>query len=112
MDVLSAMAIFAGLKDEKLGIWLSERRRDIMIESPVYEFIKEEGRKEGIIEGRKEGMKEGLYNTLSLVLEMKFGTDGVALMEKVRKIDSMERLETIRDTAKLTNSIKEIENLL
>jgi len=30
-----------------------------MIESPVYDFIKEEGRKEGIIEGMKEGIKEG-----------------------------------------------------
>jgi predicted transposase YdaD len=87
-----------------------------MIESPVYDFIKEEGRKEGIIEGMKEGMKEGkkegLYETISFILDMKFEIDGVALMEKVRKIGSMERLETIRDTAKLTNSIKEIENLL
>ena len=119
-DLLSAMAIFAGLKDEKLGIRLSERRRDIMIESPVYEFIKEEGRKEGIIEGmkegmkegRKEGLKEGLYNTLSLVLDMKFGTDGIALMEKVRKIDSIERLETIIKTIKTAKKIDEIKKLI
>ncbi|MCX6112646.1 MAG: hypothetical protein NTY22_05090, partial [Proteobacteria bacterium] len=103
-DLLSAMSIFAGLKDEKLGIWLAERRRDIMIESPVYEFIKEEG--------RKEVRKEGLYDAISFGLELKFGVDGIALMDKVQKIDSMERLEKIKEAVKFANSAKEIEKLI
>ena len=123
-NLLSAMAIFAGLKDEKLGIWLAERRRDIMIESPVYEFIREEGIKEGLEKGKKEGIeqgkkegieqgrKEGLYDALSLVLEIKFGMKGVALIEKIRKVESIERLEMLKETVRLAKSLKEIENLL
>ena len=103
-DLLSAMAIFTGLKNKELGIWLAERRRDIMIESPVYEFIKEEG--------RKEGRKEGLYDALSLVLEVKFGIDGIALTEKIRKIESMEKLEMIKEAVKIAKNVKEIEKLL
>lgn len=103
-DLLSAMAIFAGLKNKELGIWLAKRRRDIMIESPVYEFIKEEG--------RKEGRKEGLYDALLLVLEVKFGVDGIALTEKIRKIESMEKLEMIKEAVKIAQNVKEIEKLL
>ncbi len=75
-----------------------------MIESPVYEFIKEEG--------RKEGRKEGLYDAISLGLELKFGVEGVALMDKVQKIDSMEKLEIIKEAVKFANSAKEIEKLI
>jgi hypothetical protein len=123
-DLLTALAIFAGLKDKALGSWLKERRRDIMIESPIYELIKEEGLREGLREGlekgleeglergRKEGLKEGLYIAISLILEVKFGIDGIVLMEKVRKIDSTERLETIKEAIKIANKIEEIEKLV
>ena len=127
-DLLSAMAIFAGLKNKELGIWLAERRRDIMIESPVYEFIKKEGFKEGLEKGLEQGLekgleqgleqglekgrKEGLYEAILLVLEVKFGVDGIALTEKIRKIDSMQKLEMIKEAVKIAKDVKEIEKLL
>lgn len=115
-DLLTATAIFAGLKDKKLGTWLIERRRDIMIQSPVYDFIEEEGIKKGIIIGKKEGIeegkKEGLHNAVSLGLEIKFGIDGIALLQKVNKIESIEKLEAIIEAIKITNKIEEIEKLI
>jgi hypothetical protein len=126
-DFLTAMAIFAGLKDKELGSWLIERRRDIMIESPIYKLIEEDafkkgiergleqgleqGLEKGLKEGLERGKKEGIYEVLSLVLEIKFGVDGIILMEKIRKIDSMERLETIKEVVKIADKIQDIEKL-
>jgi len=59
-DLLTALAIFAGLKSEELMRELFQRRRDIMIESPAYELIKREGFEEGMREGMKEGMQRGI----------------------------------------------------
>ena len=99
-----------------------------MIESPVYEFIKKEGFKEGLEKGLEQGLekgleqglekgleqgrKEGLYEAILLVLEVKFGVDGIALTEKIRKIDSMQKLEMIKEAVKIAKDVKEIEKLL
>jgi predicted transposase YdaD len=119
-DILTATAIFAGMKDKKLSIELIKRRRDIMIESPVYEIIKEEGiiegikkgKKEGIKEGIKEGKKEGLQEAISLGLEIKFGVESLELMDKVIKINSLTKLEMIKEAIKKAKNVDEIENLL
>lgn len=123
-DLLTAVAIFAGLKDKKLGNWLVERRRDIMIQSPVYELIEEEGikkgiqkgieigKEEGIKEGIEEGKKQGLHNAISLGLELKFGVDGIELSKKVKKAESIDKLETIIEAIKIANKIEEIEKLV
>jgi len=107
-DLLTAMAIFAGLKDKELAVQLIKRRRDIMIQSAAYDIIKQEGIKEGI----KEGEKRGLYDAISLGLELKFGTDGLALMEKVLKVESREKLEVIKEAIKIANKIEEVEKLI
>jgi len=83
-----------------------------MIQSPVYEFIEEEGIKKGIIIGKEEGKKQGLYEALLFVLEIKFGVDGIVLMDKVKKIESLEKLEKIKEAIKITNKIEEIEKLI
>jgi hypothetical protein len=97
-------------------VTIAERMRDIMIQSPVYDFIEEEGIKKGIIIAKKEGIEEGkmqgLQNAVSLGLEIKFGIDGIALLQKVRKIESIEKLEAIIEAIKITNKIEEIEKLI
>ena len=59
-DMLTALAIFAGLRNINLSIALLERRKDIMIESPAYDLIKEEGIEEGI-KGIEEGIEKAFY---------------------------------------------------
>ena len=58
-DLLTALAIFTGLKDGNLTKALLNRRRDIMIESAFYEIVKEEGIREGELKGKEEGVREG-----------------------------------------------------
>ncbi len=50
-DHLTILTILAGMKDKSLSIELIKRRRDIMIESPVYDLIIQEGIEKGIEKG-------------------------------------------------------------
>ena len=59
-DLLTALAIFAGLRSKDITMELIRRRRDIMIESFAYEIIKREGREEGLVEGVQQGLQQGL----------------------------------------------------
>lgn len=111
-DILTAMAIFTGLKDKQLATELIKRRRDIMIQSPIYDLIKEEGKLEGLMEGKIEGKIEGLHEAISLGLELKFGQDSLILMDKVLRIGSIDKLEKIKELIKKAESVKEIEKLV
>ena len=115
-DLLTAMAIFAGLKDRNLALQLIERRRDIMIQSAAYEIIKEDGRKEGLQEGLEKGLekglKKGLYDAISFGLELKFGDKGINLMKKVTKVKSVEKLELIKNTIRTNDKLEDIEKLI
>lgn len=111
-DILTAMAIFTGLKDKDIANQLIKRRRDIMIQSAAYDIIKEEGLKEGLKEGFEKGRRSGFHDAISLGLELKFGTNGLILMEKVLGIESLEKLEVIKEAIKIANKIEEIEKLI
>ncbi len=82
-ELLTAMSIFAGLRDAALARRLFERRRDLMIESPVYKWI------------RQEGLEEGLQRAVRFALESRFGEAGAALAERVKAIDNLAALEAL-----------------
>ncbi|HEO65550.1 MAG TPA: hypothetical protein ENI73_06730 [Spirochaetes bacterium] len=63
-DLLTSLSIFTSMKDKLLASELLKKRRDIMIESPIYDLIKQEGLKEGREEGQitgKSTMLKQLY---------------------------------------------------
>jgi predicted transposase/invertase (TIGR01784 family) len=57
-DLLTALTFFAGMRDQSVATTLLKRRRDLMIESPVYDMIKEEGLEQGIEQGIEQGLQE------------------------------------------------------
>jgi predicted transposase YdaD len=71
-----------------------------------------EGKKEGIREGKKEGIREGiregLLEGIHDVLEIKFGSEGLRLMERIKVVRDVERLESIREKIKKAKSLDEI----
>jgi len=79
----------------KVIVDIGKKGGDIMIESPIYDLI-----------------KEGLYETLFFGIELKFGIDGVPLIEKVRKIDSIDKLESLKKAIRLAKNIEEFEKLI
>ncbi len=124
IDLLTAMTIFAGLKDLKISQRLYQRRRDIMLESYAYELFREDaiknvgeeykqkGLAEGLAEGRKEGRKEGLQEAIKLGLELKFGNNGIALIPRVQSLDSLEKLENLLSVLRTADKIHEVESIL
>jgi len=72
----------------------------------------EQGKVEGRAEGRVEGKLEGLKEAITLGLELKYGTEGLNLCEKIATIVSLEKLEMIKKTVKTSKKLKEIERLL
>jgi len=107
-DLLTAMAIFAGLRSERLATELIERRRDIMIQSAAYEIIKSEGVKEGL----QQGMQQGLYEGIESLLKVKFGVEGVKLMEKISPDMPVEKLRAIKNALEMAESVEDVEKLL
>lgn len=66
------------------------------------------GRAEGIAEGRIEGLKEAI----EIGLELKYGAEGLRLLERIKKIPAIEKLEAIKEAVKISKSIEEIKKLL
>jgi predicted transposase YdaD len=104
-DLLTAMAIFAGLKDKGLAVNLIKRRRDIMRQSAAYEVIKEEGLKEGI----QQGMQQGIRQSLLDMLEIKFETVPLRLVKAINDITDAEILRMLHRHAMKCSSTEEFE---
>ena len=115
-DLLTAMAIFAGLKNKRLTRELIERRRDIMIESYAYEIIKEEGIKEGIKEGIEKGIQQGKIeksqDAVLEVLEVRFDIVTLDLIKAVKKIQEIILLENLLKKAVTVKSMDEFKKVL
>lgn len=51
----------------------------------------------GIEKGRAEGRMEELLSTIELLLNIRFGEAGVALMPELTEVAEYDRLRTVRD---------------
>ena len=131
-DLLTAMTILAGLKDQQLARQLVERRRDIMIQSYGYDIIKEEGLAEGrqeglqkgmaqgmaqgIKQGMKQGMKQGQMKrarkAICDVLEARFELVPVAVLSAIKEIQSLRILDELHRKAVKVNDLEEFRAVL
>ncbi len=71
-----------------------------------------EGKVEGKVEGRVEGRIEGLKEAIEIGLELKYGVEGLRLLERISKIVVIEKLEAIKEAVKISKNLEEIEKLL
>ncbi len=77
-------------------------------EKGALEAALNKGRSQGKIEGKIEGLKEAI----KLGLELKYGVEGLKLLERINNITSVEKLEALKGTVKISKSMEEIEKLL
>jgi hypothetical protein len=68
--------------------------------------------KEGIEEGLIKGKEEGLIEGIELGLELKHGSAGLELMNMVRVIGSVEKLEELKNLIKTAASVNELKGFL
>lgn len=75
-----------------------------------------QGRQRGMLEGERKGLLEGerkgLLEGIELGLELKFGSEGVALMSMVRVIDSIDKLEDFKNHIRKAASSDELKEFL
>lgn len=107
LDLLAVMAIMAGGRfPEKLV--LSMIRREMVMESPIFqEWVKEE-RAEAEARGRTEGKAEAICK----YLEVRFGTAALELQRQVRGISSLDELNRIINSIYTTGTIEEAQAVI
>ncbi len=86
-----------------------------MIESPTYEIFKEDAMKSAKEEVRdeiREVRKKGLQEAIQMGLEIKFGDKGLALIPRIKAIDSLEKLEEIKSVVRTAETLHQVESVL
>ena len=65
-----------------------------------------------IEKGKIEGKIEGLKEAIEIGLELKYGVEGLRLLERISKVSLVEKLEAIKEAVKISKNMEEIEKLL
>lgn len=99
-DAYVALRVLSGIVHPEALVRRILRRRKIMMESPFYREILEEGRVLGLKEGMERGQMEGLRESVLEVLEVRFGLVPPDVEEMVRSVRGRKLLEgLLRKTA-------------
>jgi len=111
-DLLTILAVLLGLKDARIAERLITKRREIMIESPIYEIIKTEGRVEGRAEGRVEGRLEARLSSLIEILDERFGPLPETMLTRLNGISSVDKMSVLIPQALRTQTLEEFSKQL
>ncbi|MBF0608496.1 MAG: hypothetical protein SFH39_05165 [Candidatus Magnetobacterium sp. LHC-1] len=63
---------------------------------------------EMFLEGKREGKRDGLLEGVEMVLEIKYGATGLELMDMVKKVDTLEKLNQLKVLIKRSDAIDEV----
>jgi hypothetical protein len=94
------LKVLAGIKYPLKVVERILRRRDIMIESPVYEQI------------LKEGGEEALRSGVLAVLEARFEMVPKDIEERVKALEGLRQLEIALKRASVSNDLAEFRDFL
>ncbi|RUT02820.1 hypothetical protein DSM106972_057400 [Dulcicalothrix desertica PCC 7102] len=92
----------------------------ILQESPWYQQFGKEceergeqrGEERGKVIGEQRGEQRGIISAIELGLDLKFGAEGLELMEPVSQIADLNKLKTIRDAIKNAQTLDELRQLI
>jgi predicted transposase YdaD len=79
----------------------------VLRESPWYQEIL----KEGLAQGRQEGRQEGILSGIELGLELKFGSEGLRLMDEISSLSDVDVLRAIQQGIKTANTLDELRRI-
>ena len=75
-----------------------------------------EGERKGLFEGKREGLLEGerkgLFKGIEGMLELKYGLTGLELMNMVRVLNTIDKLEEFKNFIKKAGSVDELREFL
>jgi predicted transposase YdaD len=94
----------------KMPITIDVRDSDIFQEGVL------EGERKGLLEGERKGLMEGerkgLLEGIELGLELKFGSAGLGLMDMVRIIPAVDKLEELKNLIRTADSLDILKEFL
>ena len=70
------------------------------------------GIRKGIRKGEEIGIRKGKLEGIEALLEVKFGANGLSLIDDIRKFSDMEKLSQIQQLIKKAKTLKELRNNL
>ncbi|MBF0592089.1 MAG: hypothetical protein HQL02_08380 [Nitrospirae bacterium] len=71
-----------------------------------------EGERKGLLEGERKGLLEGICEGIEVALEIKYGSNGLELMDMVRNIDTLEKLNQLKVIIKKSDTVDEVRSNL
>ncbi len=108
-DAYVALQVLSGVVYPPELVQAIMKREELMLESPVYAQIIEQGRaqghKEGWQGGREEGWENALHENILTLLTLRFGAVPEELAAQVRQVKGVERLEALFRRAALVDSV-------
>ncbi|MBF0556162.1 MAG: hypothetical protein HQK96_16690 [Nitrospirae bacterium] len=60
----------------------------------------------------RQGLEKGLLEGIELAVNVKFGTEGLIVMDKIRNITDINNLEKIKDIILKSENIKELMGMI
>jgi len=80
----------------------------VIRESPWYQEIEQRG----ISIGEERGRRENILSNIAMILEVKFGNEGIKLMTQINQISDLERLQEILRGIVVANTVAEVRDIL
>jgi hypothetical protein len=77
----------------------------------AYQQSKHKGFRHAFPEGYEQGLRITLPGCIELLIELKFGAAGLALMPEIRQIQSLDILKTILDQIKTADSAEVLRRI-
>ncbi|MBF0337214.1 MAG: hypothetical protein HQL05_05220 [Nitrospirae bacterium] len=83
-------------------------------ELEIYDYWQMRSKDEAgvFMEGERKGLIKGLLEAIEGMLEIKYGSDGLALMGSIRSIEDIKRLEELKGLIKGSASVDELNGLI
>ncbi|MBF0338528.1 MAG: hypothetical protein HQL05_11930 [Nitrospirae bacterium] len=106
-NYIRKLLYLAGLRNLVYKVKQEVLNMPITIDLDEYEVFKDVFVK-GELKGRMEGRVEGELKGIEGMLEIKYGPEGLELMDMVRAIDDIDRLDKFRERIKQSNSVAQL----
>jgi hypothetical protein len=113
-DFIAVLMALPQAKDEKLydEIKQTAEEKQMSLFAVAERVGFKQGRKQGIEKGIEKGIAQGLKDTISDILEIKFGVAGLRMFNGVKPITDIAVLRKIRAGLKQAPSVAEAERLI
>ncbi|MBF0336234.1 MAG: hypothetical protein HQL05_00230 [Nitrospirae bacterium] len=106
-NYIRKLLYLAGLKNLAAKVKQEVLNMPITIDLDEYEFFKDIFTK-GELKGRQEGKLEGILEGIEGMLEIKYGPEGLELMDMLRGIDKVDKLDEFRALIKRSTSVAQL----